>query len=105
MRGLPGRSRPKRSRRSRPSCAGTTNEEHFALIGPLHASGARVRVAETRGLTYAESLAAMLAEVGPSTRLLALSHVPWMTGNLLPAAELKAATGLPVLVDGAQSGG
>src|SRR5581483_927232 len=29
----------------------------------------------------------------------------WLTGNLLPVAELKEATGLPLLVDGAQSAG
>ena len=38
-------------------------------------------------------------------KLLALSHVSWLTGNLLPIEELREATGLPVLVDGAQSGG
>jgi L-cysteine/cystine lyase len=83
----------------------TTDEEHFGLIGPLHASGARVRIAATRGLPRDEALAALLAEVGPRTRLLALSHVSWMTGALLPVAELKEATGLAVLVDGAQSAG
>jgi L-cysteine/cystine lyase len=31
--------------------------------------------------------------------------VSWLTGNLLPVAELKAAVGVPVLVDGAQSVG
>ena len=83
----------------------TMDEEHFGLIGPLHASGARVRVAETRALPQPQALRALLAEVGPRTRLVALSHVSWMTGNLLPVAELKEATGLPVLVDGAQSAG
>jgi len=42
---------------------------------------------------------------GAKTRLLALSHVSWVTGNLLPVAELQSETGLPLLVDGAQSGG
>ena len=45
------------------------------------------------------------AEVGAKTRLLALSHVAWTTGHVLPVRELKEATGLPVLVDGAQSVG
>ena len=31
----------------------TTDEEHFGLLGPLHVSGARVRVAATRGRTAA----------------------------------------------------
>ena len=83
----------------------TTDEEHFGLLGPLAMSSARVRVAETRGLSPAEALDALLAAVGPRTRLLALSHVSWVTGNVLPIAELKQQTGLPILVDGAQSGG
>jgi L-cysteine/cystine lyase len=83
----------------------TTDEEHFGLLGPLHMSGARVRVAATRGLSGDEALERLLAEVGPKTRLLALSHVSWVTGNVLPVAELKRETGLPILVDGAQSGG
>ena len=41
----------------------------------------------------------------PRTRLLALSHVLWTTGRVLPVRELKAQTGLPILVDGAQSVG
>ena len=83
----------------------TTDEEHFGLIGPLHMSGARVRVAKTRARPPEEALAALLAEVGPRTRLLALSHVSWMTGNLLPVAELREETKLPILIDGAQSAG
>jgi L-cysteine/cystine lyase len=81
----------------------TTDVEHFGLLGPLHASGARVRVAAVRDRPPEEALDAILAEVGPRTRLLALSHVSWATGNLLPVREAKEATGLPVLVDGAQS--
>ena len=83
----------------------TTDEEHFGLLGPLHASGARVRVAETRHQPPNESHGAILAAVGPRTRLIALSHVSWMTGNLQPVDAVKAETGLPVLVDGAQSAG
>ena len=83
----------------------TTDEEHFGLLGPLHASGARVRVAATRGVEPARALDRLLGEVGPRTRLLALSHVSWVTGNVLPIAELRERTGLPLLVDGAQSGG
>jgi L-cysteine/cystine lyase len=83
----------------------TTDEEHFGLLGPLYVSGARVRVAETRGRSGDEALAAVLAEVGPRTRLIALSHVSWMTGHVLPIDAIKAETGLPLLVDGAQSVG
>jgi len=83
----------------------TTDEEHFGLLGPLHMSGARIRVAATRGLPPEQALDALRAAVTPATRLLALSHVSWVTGNVLPIAELKRETSLPVLVDGAQSGG
>jgi L-cysteine/cystine lyase len=83
----------------------TTDEEHFGLLGPLHVSGARVRVAATRGRTGGDALEAVLAEVGPRTRLIALSHVSWMTGHLLPIEAIKEETGLPLLVDGAQSVG
>jgi L-cysteine/cystine lyase len=83
----------------------TTDSEHFGLLGPLQASGARVRVARIRDRPTEQTLEAILAEVGPQTRLLALSHVSWLTGNLLPIEELQEETGLPVLVDGAQSVG
>jgi len=83
----------------------TTDEEHFGLLGPLHVSGAHVRVAATRGRTGDEALEAVLAEIGPRTRLVALSHVSWMTGHILPVDAIKAQTGVPLLVDGAQSVG
>jgi L-cysteine/cystine lyase len=75
----------------------TTGEEHFGLLGPLHASGARVVV------TAADE-DAILAAVTPRTRLIAVSHVLWTTGRKLDIARLQEA-GLPVLVDGAQSAG
>ena len=46
------------------------------------------------------ALEAIRAEIGPATRLIAVSHVAWTTGNVLPLAEL-AALGVPVLADGA----
>ena len=76
----------------------TTTDEHFGLLGPLHASGARIVVVPPdREL--------ILAAVTPRTRLLALSHVVWTTGKVLPVRDLRAQTGLPILVDGAQSVG
>ena len=83
----------------------TTDVEHPGLLGPLEASGSRVRVAQVKERPAGEALDAILAEVTARTRLLALSHVAWSTGNVLPVAELKQETGLPVLVDGAQSVG
>jgi L-cysteine/cystine lyase len=76
----------------------TTTDEHFGLLGPLHASGARVVVAEPD----AERI---VGAVTARTRLLALSHVLWTTGQVVPVHELKKRTGLPILVDGAQSAG
>ena len=76
----------------------TTAEEHFGLLGPLHASGAHVVV-------VAADPEAILAAVTPRTRLLALSQVLWTTGRALPVHELRAQTGIPILVDGAQSVG
>jgi L-cysteine/cystine lyase len=83
----------------------TTDEEHFGLLGPLHASGATVRVVETRGHTAERALEAILGATGPRTRLLAISHVSWITGHVLPVDDLKAHTAIPLLVDGAQSVG
>jgi L-cysteine/cystine lyase len=83
----------------------TTDGEHFGLLGALAASAATVRVAPVRELPPAHALELVLTAVTPRTRLLALSHVCWMSGNRFPVRELKDATGLPVLVDGAQSVG
>ena len=76
----------------------TTTDEHFGLLGPLHTSGAKVVVADPEPDRIAEA-------VTPRTRLVAVSHVLWTTGLVLPVHELRAATGLPILVDGAQSVG
>jgi selenocysteine lyase/cysteine desulfurase len=76
----------------------TTSQEHFGLLGPLHASGVDVVVAEP-------DPDAIVAAVTPRTRLLALSQVLWTTGISLPLRELREQTGIPVLADGAQSVG
>jgi L-cysteine/cystine lyase len=83
----------------------TTNSEHPGLLAPLHASGATVRVAEVTTRPTGDALEAIAAEVTPRTRLIALSHVIWTTGQVMPVHELRRATGLPILVDGAQSVG
>ena len=83
----------------------TTDSEHPGLLLPLHVSGARVRVAEVAGRSTADALPAILSCITPRTRLLALSHVLWTTGQVMPVHELKREGGLPVLVDGAQSVG
>jgi L-cysteine/cystine lyase len=76
----------------------TTTDEHFGLLGPLHVSGATVVVAEP-------DPDRIVAAVSPRTKLLAVSQVLWTTGQVLPVHELRDRTGLPILVDGAQSVG
>ena len=83
----------------------TTDSEHPGLLLPLHVSGATVRVAEVAGRPTANALEEIASLITPRTRLLALSHVLWTTGQAMPVHELKRETGLPVLVDGAQSVG
>jgi selenocysteine lyase/cysteine desulfurase len=73
----------------------TSDEEHPGLQGALGAArelhGVEIRVVPWHELA---------AAVGPRTRLVACSHVSWMTGRLAPA-EL-AEVDVPVLLDGAQ---
>jgi selenocysteine lyase/cysteine desulfurase len=76
----------------------TTTDEHFGLLGALHATGARVVVAPP-------DPARILAAVTNRTRLIAVSQVLWTTGAVLPVNELRERSGVPVLVDGAQSVG
>jgi L-cysteine/cystine lyase len=83
----------------------TTDAEHPGLLAPLGASAARIRIAEVTKRPTAEALELILAQVTPRTRLIAISHVLWTTGQVMPVHEVKAETGLPVLVDGAQSVG
>jgi Selenocysteine lyase len=71
----------------------------------VFASGASVRVASVREKSPEEALDAILAEVTPRTKVLAVSHVLWTTGAVIPVHELKERTGLPIVVDGAQSAG
>ena len=73
----------------------TSDEEHPGLLGALGAAR------ELHAVTIREVPLAEIAEAaGPSTRLVACSHVGWMSGSYAPAelAELE----VPVLLDGAQ---
>ena len=76
----------------------TSDEEHPGLLGALAAAR------EVRGVSIRQAPLAELANaVGPSTKLVACSHVGWMSGCYAPAelAELD----VPVLLDGAQGVG
>ena len=76
----------------------TSDEEHPGLLGALSAAQ-QLRGVEIRQAPWSEIAGA----VGPRTRLVACSHVSWMTGRHAPAelAELD----VPVLLDGAQGVG
>ncbi len=74
----------------------TSDQEHAGLLGPL--AGARVR----HGVEIVRAPFEHIAEhVGPRTRLIAVSHVSWVTGKVA-AVEKLAATDPPLLLDGAQ---
>jgi selenocysteine lyase/cysteine desulfurase len=76
----------------------TSDEEHPGVQGPLSAARVRlgVRVREVPLTDVADA-------VTPRTRLVACSHVSWVSGRVAPAAlrEVEA----PVLLDGAQGAG
>jgi selenocysteine lyase/cysteine desulfurase len=74
----------------------TTDEEHPGVLAPLAALRERVGI-RVRIAPFAE----LPGEVGASTRLVACSHVSWLTGRVMDMAAL-AATGATVLLDGAQ---
>ncbi len=76
----------------------TTTDEHFGLLGPLGCTAATIVVVPP-------DADAILAAVTPRTRLIATSAVLWTTGAVLPLAELRERSGVPVLADGAQSVG
>ncbi len=76
----------------------TSDEEHPGLLGALGAAR------ELHGVVVREVPFEDLASaVGQRTRLVACSHVSWMTGRLAPVelSELE----IPVLLDGAQGVG
>jgi len=76
----------------------TTTDEHFGLLGPIGASPALAVVVPPEP-------DAILAAVTPRTRLIATSSVLWTTGAVLPLADIRERSGVPVLADGAQSVG
>ncbi|HEX5822920.1 MAG TPA: aminotransferase class V-fold PLP-dependent enzyme [Candidatus Limnocylindrales bacterium] len=90
----------------------TTTTEHPGGLGPVIVAGGRfgaeVVAVDVRGLDDGQTLAAFDAAIGPRARLVALSHVQWTTGALMPIreiAELAHSRGALVAVDGAQAVG
>ncbi len=75
----------------------TSDEEHPGLLGALAAAqqaGVSVRIAPFLEIHE---------HVGPDTRLIACSHVSWMTGRECPAG--LAEVDVPLALDGAQGAG
>ena len=76
----------------------TSDDEHPGLYGPLIAARERHHVR-----IRCVALEHVADAIGPDTRLVACSHVGWVSGALAPAA--LAETDVPVLLDGAQGAG
>jgi L-cysteine/cystine lyase len=75
----------------------TSDQEHLGVLAPLR----RVRVAagvKVKVVPFTE----LPGEVGPNTRLVACSHVSWVSGEVMDVAALRA-TGVPILLDAAQA--
>jgi len=91
----------------------TTRHEHPGLLMPLAAlqrrTGARVTFADAPEPRSASGwLTAFQAARTPRTRAVALSHVLWTDGDVLPLARIAAwarSEGLLTIVDGAQAAG
>jgi selenocysteine lyase/cysteine desulfurase len=74
----------------------TSDEEHPGLLAPL------AEVRDRRGVEIrVVPFDAVADAVGPRTRLVACSHVSWISGRVVDVGALAAASA-PVLLDGAQ---
>jgi selenocysteine lyase/cysteine desulfurase len=74
----------------------TSDEEHPGLLAPLGALAAECGV-EVRFAPFAQVADAVTSR----TRLIACSHVSWISGRLADTDALRA-SGVPLLLDGAQ---
>lgn len=91
----------------------TTNLEHPGGIGPLYMlrdrRGVDVRIVDVGDGSDREALlGAFDAAIDARTRMVAVSHVLWANGAVLPIAEIAAlahARDALVVIDGAQSAG
>jgi selenocysteine lyase/cysteine desulfurase len=77
----------------------TSDEEHPGLLAPL-GRAQRLRGIRIRVVPFAE----LAGTVTSATRLVACSHVSWVSGRVVDHDAL-AATGVPVLLDAAQGVG
>ncbi len=93
----------------------TSRSEHPGLLGPLYALRDRHRggvelvfVDAGADGDEASAIAAFDAAITPGTRLVAISHVLWTTGAVMPVAaiaEIAHARGALLSLDGAQAAG
>jgi len=74
----------------------TADDEHPGLYGPLAAARAQLGIE-----VHAVPLAELPDAVGPRTRLVACSHVSWVSGRVVNVGALASSHAL-VLLDGAQ---
>ncbi len=85
----------------------STTTEHPGCLVPLHALKKRYGV-DIKLVSPPVTAEKIKAEMTDRTRLIALSHVDWTTGEILPLEEISALArerGALTLVDGAQSVG
>jgi len=78
----------------------TAPDEHPGLLGPLASLRAR-RGVDVRTAPFEE----LADAVGRRTRLVACSHVSWVTGAVRPEGLAELGSRVPVLLDGAQGVG
>ena len=91
----------------------TTNNEHPGLLAPLDGLHARFGVQVVRadvgdGADEERVLASLEAALTPTTRAIAVSHVLWSTGAVLPVegiVTLAHQHGIAAVIDGAQAAG
>jgi L-cysteine/cystine lyase len=75
----------------------TSDQEHPGVLVPLR------RLRERHGVSIrVVPFAELPGEVGAGTRMVVCSHVSWVGGEVMDVAALRA-TGVPVLLDGAQA--
>jgi L-cysteine/cystine lyase len=75
----------------------TSDQEHPGVLAPLRRARASHGVS-VRVVPFAE----LPGEVRQGTRLVACSHVSWVSGEVMDVAALRA-TGVPILLDAAQA--
>jgi L-cysteine/cystine lyase len=91
----------------------TTGHEHAGGVGPLYVLrdrlGVEIAFADIGDGSDEDAIVdAVEREMSPATRMVALSHVTWTTGAVLPVgriAEIAHAHDALVVVDGAQAAG